>query len=113
MTWLFAQSAAAGRAGQPNALLPQGLTTRAPALRVAVAVHILQAGLMHMLMSVLGPVVVGVGMLVAHMVVLMRGVRMRVSLFAVLVLVRVWRVVGVLLGHGCQLSLKYVVTLAD
>ena len=70
------------------------------------AVHVLQAGLMHVLMSVLGPVVVGMGVLVAHMVVLMRGVRMSVSLFAVLVLVGVRRVVGVLLGHGCQLSMR-------
>jgi hypothetical protein len=68
-----------------------------------VAVHVFQAGLVHVLMSVLGPVVVSVGVLVGHMVVLMRGVRMCVSLFAVLVFVRMRRVVGVLLGHGCHL----------
>jgi hypothetical protein len=68
-----------------------------------VAVHLFQAGLVHVLMSVLGPVVVSVGVLVGHMVVLMRGVRMCMSLFAVLVFVRMRRVVGVLLGHGCHL----------
>ena len=66
---------------------------------------------MHMRMSVLGPVVVGVGVLVGHMVVRMRGVRMCVSLFAVVVLMRVRRVVGVLLGHGCQLSLRNMLVL--
>jgi hypothetical protein len=73
---------------------------------VAVAVRVFQADLVHVLMSVLGPVVVGVGVLVGHVVVRMRGVRMCVSLFAVVVLVRMRRVVGVLLGHGCQLSLR-------
>jgi hypothetical protein len=71
-----------------------------------VAVHVFQAGLVHVLMSVLGPVVVSVGVLVGHMVVLMRGVRMCVSLFAVLVFVRMRRVVGVLLGHGCHLLVR-------
>jgi hypothetical protein len=65
-----------------------------------------QAGLVHVLMSVLGPVVVGVGMLGAHMLVLMRGVRMCVSRFAMLVLVRVRRVVSVLLRHGCRLLMR-------
>src|SRR5262249_30964273 len=55
------------------------------ALRVVVAVRVFQAGLVHVLMSVLGPVVVGVGVLVGDMVVLMRGVRMAVSLFAMVV----------------------------
>jgi hypothetical protein len=41
-----------------------------------------------------------------------RGVRMCVSLFAVLVLVRVWRVVGVLFGHGCQLSMRNMLFLS-
>ena len=76
-----------------------------------VVVRVFQAGLVHVLMSVLGPVVVGVGMLVGHVVVLMRGVCMCVSLFAVLVLVRVRRVMGVLLGHGCQLSLRNMLVL--
>jgi hypothetical protein len=71
-----------------------------------VAVHVFQAGLVHVLMSVLGPVFVSVGVLVGHMVVLMRGVRMCVSLFAVLVFVRMRRVVGVLLGHGCHLLVR-------
>jgi hypothetical protein len=71
-----------------------------------VAVHLFQAGLVHVLMSVLGPVVVSVGVLVGHMVVLMRGVRMCVSLFAVLVFVRMRRVVGVLLGHGSHLLVR-------
>ena len=78
---------------------------------MAVAVRVFQAGLVRVLMSVLGPVVVGVGVLVGHMVVRMRGVRMCVSLFAVVVLVRVRRVVGVLLGHGCQLSLRNMLVL--
>jgi hypothetical protein len=39
------------------------------------------------------------------------GVRMCVCLFAVLVFVRVRRVVGVLLGHGCQLSLRNMLVL--
>jgi hypothetical protein len=71
-----------------------------------VAVHVFQAGLVHVLMSVLGPVLVSVGVLVGHMVVLMRGVRMCVSLFAVLVFVRMRRVVGVLLGHSCHLLVR-------
>jgi hypothetical protein len=71
-----------------------------------VAVRVFQAGLVHVLMSVLGPVLVSVGVLVGHMVVLMRGVRMCVSLFAVLVFVRMRRVVGVLLGHGCHLLVR-------
>jgi hypothetical protein len=71
-----------------------------------VAVRVFQAGLVHVLMSVLGPVLVSVGVLVGHMVVLMRGVRMCVSLFAVLVFVRMRRVVGVLLGHGSHLLVR-------
>jgi hypothetical protein len=69
-------------------------------------VRLFQAGLVHVLMSVLSPVVVGVGVFVSHVVVRMGGVRVCVSLVAVLVLVRVRRVVGVLLGHDCQLSLR-------
>ena len=49
-------------------------------------------------MGVLGPVLVGVGVLVCDMVVLMCGVRMRVGHFAVVVFVGVRRVMGVLLG---------------
>jgi hypothetical protein len=43
---------------------------------VSVAVHAVEAGLVHVLMRVLGSVVVGVGVLVRDMVVLVRGVRM-------------------------------------
>jgi len=67
---------------------------------VAVAVHVLEVGLVHVLMRVLGPVLVGVGVLVRDVVVLMRGVRVRVSSTAVLVFVRVRRVMCVLFGHG-------------
>ena len=67
---------------------------------MAVAVRLFQAGLVHVLMGVLGPVVVGVGVFVGHVVVCMRGVRVSVGLLAVLVFVRMRRVVGVLLGHG-------------
>ena len=87
------------------------MTANAAALRVAVAVRVFQAGLVHVLMSVLGPVVVGVGVLVGHMVVLMRGVRMCVRLLAVVMLVRVRRVVGVLLGHGCHLPMRNMLCL--
>ena len=73
---------------------------------MAVAVRLFQARLVHVLMSVFGPVVVGVGVLVGDVVVRMRGVCVRVSLLAVLVFVRVRRVVGVLIGHDCQLSLR-------
>ena len=72
---------------------------------MVVVVRLFQAGLVHVLMSVLSPIVVGVGVLVGDVVVRMRGVCVRVSLLAVLVLVRVRRVVGVLIGHDCQLSL--------
>jgi hypothetical protein len=75
---------------------------------VAVAVRLFQARLVHVLMSVLSPIVVGVGVFVGHMVVRMGGVWVGVSLLAVLVLVRVRRVVRVLLGHVCQLSLRYI-----
>jgi len=67
---------------------------------VAVAVHVLEVGLVHVLMRVLGPVLVGVGVLVRDVVVLMRGVRVRVSSTAVLVFVCVQRVMRVLFGHG-------------
>ena len=70
------------------------------------AVRLFQARLVHVLMSVLSPIVVGVGVFVGHMVVRMGGVWVGVSLLAVLVLVRVRRVVGVLIGHDCQLSLR-------
>jgi hypothetical protein len=80
-------------------------------LWVGVTVHVFQAGLMHVLMGVLGPVLVGVGVLVRDMLVLMRGVRMRVSHIGVLVFVRVRGVMGVRLGHG-QLLVRNMLWLA-
>jgi hypothetical protein len=69
-------------------------------LCVGVTVHVFQTGLMHVLMGVLGPILVGVGVLVRDMLVLMRGVCMRVSHIGVLVFVCVRGVMGVRLGHG-------------
>jgi hypothetical protein len=70
---------------------------------VGVVVNVFEAGLVHVLMRVFGAVVVRVGMLVRDMVVLVRGVRMRMSHVAMVVFVRMRRVMGVLLGHGCRL----------
>jgi hypothetical protein len=70
---------------------------------VGVAVGFFKAGLMRVPMSVLGPVVVGVAVLMCHVVVLVRGVCMGMGYFTMLVFVRVWRVMFVLLGHGCSL----------
>jgi hypothetical protein len=67
---------------------------------VGVVVHIFEIGLVHVLVSVLGSVFMGVGVLVCDMVVLMRGVRMRVGHVGMAVLVRVRRVMVVLFGHG-------------
>jgi hypothetical protein len=67
---------------------------------VGVSVHVLQVGLVQVLMRVLGPVFVGVGMLVVDMVVLMRGVRVCMGHTVMVVLMRVRRVVVVLFGHG-------------
>lgn len=50
-------------------------------------VRFLQAGLVNVSVAVLGSVVVGVGVLVLDVLVFVRGVRMRVSDPAVLVLV--------------------------
>ncbi|BBY02773.1 hypothetical protein MSEO_32720 [Mycobacterium seoulense] len=68
-----------------------------------VTVHVLHARLMHVPMAVLGAVGVGVGVFVLDVLVLVRGVRVRVGDAAMLVFVRVGRVVGVLLGHRCRL----------
>jgi hypothetical protein len=68
-------------------------------------VRVFQAGLVQVLMSVLGPVVVGVVVLMCDVVVLMRGVRVGVRHFAMFVFVRVWRLMGVLFGHDCSLLL--------
>ena len=73
---------------------------------MGVPVHVFEAGLVHMLMSVLGSVLVGVGVLVRDMVVLVRGVRVGVSRVVMLVFVRMRRVMGVLLGHGLLLVRK-------
>jgi hypothetical protein len=73
---------------------------------VGVAVNVFEAGLVHVLMRVFGAVIVRVGMLVCDMVVLMRGVRMCMGHIAMVVLVRMRRVMGVLLGHGGRLLLR-------
>jgi hypothetical protein len=67
---------------------------------VGVVVHVFQVGLMHVLMGVRGPVLVRVGVLMRHVVVLVRGVRVGVSFAVMFVFVRVRCVVGVLLAHG-------------
>jgi hypothetical protein len=68
-----------------------------------VVVNFFEAGLMHVPMGVLGPVVVSVGVLVFDVVVFVRGVRVRMSdlavLVLVLVLVRVRPFMGVLFSH--------------
>jgi hypothetical protein len=69
------------------------------ALVVGVLVNLLQPGLVHMRMGVLGPVMVSMGVLVLDVLVLVIGVRMRVLDAAVLVLVRMRVLVGVLFGH--------------
>ena len=77
------QLAAARRARQPKALLPQRLTAAAgPQGRahsaVRVVVSLLEAGLVHVSVGVLGSVFVGVGVLVLDMFVFVRRVRVRV-----------------------------------
>jgi len=69
------------------------------ALSVGVTVRFLQPRLVHVLMGVFGPVGVSVGVLVLHVVMLVGCVRVGVRHVAVLMLVRVWRVVGVLFVH--------------
>jgi hypothetical protein len=66
---------------------------------VCVVVSFLETGLMHVSVAVLGSVVVGVGVLVLDVLVFVRGVRMRVSDPAVLVLVRVRPFMAVLFSH--------------
>jgi hypothetical protein len=66
---------------------------------VGVTVNILQPGLVHVPMGVFRPVGVRVGVLVLHVVMLVGRVRVGVRHVAVLVLVRVGRVVGVLVAH--------------
>jgi hypothetical protein len=76
---------------------------------VGVAVSVFQAGLVHVLMRVLGSVIVRVVVLMCDVVVLMRGVCVGMRRFAVLVLVCVGLVVGVLLGHSFSPCAKYPV----
>jgi hypothetical protein len=66
---------------------------------VRVVVNLLETGLMHVSVAVLGSIVVGVGVLVLDVLVFVRGVRMRVSDPAVLVLVRVRPFMVVLFSH--------------
>jgi hypothetical protein len=70
---------------------------------MGVPVNFFQARLMHVLMGVFRPVLVSVGVFVLDVVVFVGRVRMRVRHVAVLVLVRVRRVVGVLFAHRCSL----------
>ena len=76
---------------------------------MGVVVSVLQAGLMNVLMRVLGSVVVRVVVLVCDVVVLMRDVCMGMRRVAVPVLVCVGRVMGVLLGHSFSPCAKYPV----
>jgi hypothetical protein len=66
---------------------------------VRVVVSLLEAGLMHVSVAVLGSVVVSVGVLVLDVLVFVRGVRVRVSDPAVLMLVRMRPFMGVLFSH--------------
>jgi predicted nucleotidyltransferase len=66
---------------------------------MCVVVSFLEAGFVHVSMGVLGSVLVGVGVLVLDVLVVVRGVRVRVSNPAVLVLVRMRPFMGVLFGH--------------
>ena len=68
--------------------------------------NVFEAGLVHVLMRVFGPVVVRVGMFVCHVVVLMRGVRMCMGHIAMVVFVRMRCFMGVLFGHGYRLLLR-------
>jgi hypothetical protein len=64
-----------------------------------VVVRFLEAGLVHVSVTVLGSVVVGVGVFVLDVLVLVFGVRVGMSDPVVVVLVRVRPFVGVLFGH--------------
>src|SRR5271156_3543101 len=68
-------------------------------LVVGVLVNLLEPGLVQMRMGVLGPVMVGMGVLVLDVLVLVIGVRMRVLDTAVPVLVRMRALVSVLFSH--------------
>jgi hypothetical protein len=66
---------------------------------MGVAVSVLESGLVHVLVSVVSPVLVGVRVLVLNMLVLVSGVRMGMRRLAVLVFVRVRFLVSVLTCH--------------
>lgn len=63
---------------------------------MVVTVNVFQARLVHVLVSVFGPVGVSVRVFVLDMVMLMGRMRVGVRHVAVLVVVLMWRVVGVL-----------------
>ena len=65
---------------------------------MGVAVCILETGLVHMCMGVLGPVMVSMSVLMLDVLMVVFGVRVRVCDLAVVVLVRVRVLVGVF-GH--------------
>jgi hypothetical protein len=74
-----------------------------------VVVNFLEAGLMHVPMGVLGPVVVGVGVLVLDVLVFVCGMRVCVTDPAMLVLVRMRSFMGVLFSHSdLLLCVKYI-----
>ena len=66
---------------------------------VRVVAILLEAGLVRVCVGVLSPVLMGVSVLVLDMLVVVRGVRVRVRDTAVLMLVRVQPFMGVLFGH--------------
>src|SRR5277367_870886 len=68
-------------------------------LVVGVLVSLLEPGLVHVRMGVLGPVIVGMGVHVLDVLVFVIGVWVLVRDPAVLVLVRMRALVGVLFGH--------------
>jgi hypothetical protein len=73
---------------------------------VSVAVNVFEAGLVHVLMRVLGSVFVGVGVLMCDMVMFMRGMPMGMGHIGMLVFVRMRRVMVVVLGHGSRLLVR-------
>jgi hypothetical protein len=66
---------------------------------VGVLMNLFEAGLVHVLMGVLGPVVVGVRVFVRDVLVFVCGVRVCVRDVAVPVFVRMWHVMAVLFAH--------------
>lgn len=73
-----------------------------------VGVHCFEAGLVHMLMCVGGPVIVGVRVLVLNVIVFVGGVRMGVRDIAVSVFVSMRRIVCVLGCHDRPLPMRNV-----